>query len=363
MITGDGFTDAEMPQFDEWAVKLREGLQKVEPFQSLARYINWHVARVASTDSGIDQCPDPRDPSHKRTFFGVEGGWNNSDCPGYMGLHHVPRLMWVAEQGCGWEHLEVALVIANCSTWGGHSWPAAKTAIVPGLPWALVGLAAHEVGHTISRLAEEYISCVEDEPRHGEHNLARLPEVSASVKRRLEIVSGRLLRWAPADTVWWKLLATRPGEVRSDDTFKWVHVLGDPVQPGKSVKPSMPAACPDDAIGAFWGCQNGVDRNELVNLVAAMCTLSATDVEAVIATMQATTGFQPNRPSIEPADSCDQSWDPRGAFFFRPSPTCCMRSPLPPRFCRVCEHLTRNAILERCGLAPCEPLPPPPACP
>jgi hypothetical protein len=133
MITGDGFTDAEMPQFDEWAVKLREGLQKVEPFQSLARYINWHVARVASTDSGIDQCPDPRDPSHKRTFFGVEGGWNNSDCPGYMGLHHVPRLMWVAEQGCGWEHLEVALVIANCSTWGGHSWPAAKTAIVPGL--------------------------------------------------------------------------------------------------------------------------------------------------------------------------------------------------------------------------------------
>ena len=336
---------------------LREGLHQIEPFGSLGTaHINWHVARVASTDSGIDHCPLPEDATDKRTFFGVEGGWNNGGCAGYLGLHHHDRLKWIAEKGCGWENVDLAIVIANCETWGGHSWPHAKTAIITTLPWAFVGLAAHEVGHTVAWLAEESITCIPDDPHYRDPNLTRLPSVGASVKRHLEETRGLRLAWSASDSVWWKGLA-KSSELHSNCTFACVHVLGDPVDPVDPEKPKLPAGRPDDVIGAFWGCQDVADVNFLINALRTMAGLPVANVETVIAVLQATTGFELPRPFAKPAEKCDHYWDPRGAYFFRPSPVCCMRKPLPARFCRVCQHLLRNAILEKCGVPPESPLP------
>jgi hypothetical protein len=355
VITGDGFQPGELGRFDQLADQLMTGLRAMEPFSSMASLINWHVVRVASTDSGIERCPTPQ-PSNptKRTFYRVEGCWDNSGYPGFFGTDHPERIHWAAEQVAPWEHVELVIVIANCSTWGGHAWPDWKLAIVSTHANLFVGLAAHECGHVISSLAEEYIACVKDEPQWLDPNKTRMPKVGRSLMRHVGAGAnaGVVLQGGPPirDTVWWKGLA-RAGELHPDGTFKAVHVRGDAVSPTDGMSPAVP---PLQAgfIGAYWGCQDIAGPEVLLSLISRLSRVPAERLQVVIDILRALMGLN------IPADpnECNAFWDQRGGYYFRAAATCRMRYPS-YTFCRVCQHLISNSIRNASGVALVEPLP------
>jgi len=355
VITGDGFTEAEMGTFDNLAQRLMSGLQAMAPFASLAPLINWHIVRVASTDSGIDHCPRPDSPA-KRTFYGVEGCWSNTDCPGYVGTTRAGLIEWAVENVVPWEDCDLVIIIANCAVYGGHAWPSFKTAIVTTDAFSFVNLAAHESAHVISRLAEEYIACTKDDPKWPDPNKARVTEVAKSVARHVRESEGRPLpdpaEEALEDTIWWKGL-TADQERNADGTFRAVHVLGDPLDPADlgQICPLVPAG-QEDFIGAYWGCQDVADRTSVLKLIRRMFKVPGPTAEAIIDTLPAMTSFK----APKDADPCNPWWDPRGAYYFRAQATCRMRN-VHFEFCHVCQHLLTNSVREVAGLAPILPIP------
>ena len=355
VITGDGFTDTEIGAFDDLAQRLMAGLQAMAPFDSLAGLINWHIVRVASTDSGIDHCPTPDVPA-KRTFYQVEGCWNNTNCSGFVGTNEAWRIEWAVENVVPWEDCDLVIIIANCAVYGGHAWPAFKTAIVTTENARFVTLASHESAHVISLLAEEYLACTKDDPHWPDPNKARVTDVARSVVRHVRESAGlpdpdpggALLE----DAIWWKGLPTAQ-ERNPDGTFMAVHVLGDPIDPNDPgrICPLVPAE-QVGFIGAYWGCQDVASRQLINALVSRMSRTSDLQAEVIIDMLQALTSFIPPRDE----DECNPWWDPRGAYYFRAQATCRMRH-VHFDFCRVCQHLLTNSIREVSGLAPILPIP------
>jgi hypothetical protein len=353
VITGDGFSAQELPVFDALADQLMNGMAGMEPFLTMSALINWHIVRVASTDSGINCCPNPV-PSvpPKRTFFGVEGCWDNTGVPGFLGTRHPERIQWAAEQVAPWEDIELVIVIANCGVWGGHAWPGWKTAIVTTSSYLYFELASHECGHVISELAEEYIVCVKDNLAWPDPNKARLPQVARSVLRHVG-GPGKGGPWAH-DTIWWRDLATWPGE-RTAGAFNAVLTVVDPIVSTDGISPD-PKPGQQGFIGAFWGCQDAIALAQLQHFIKVAPQTGQIDVEPLKALLESVLGVGSSPADGDPG-FCDPFWDPRSAFYFRPSASCRMRHPRYP-FCRVCRHLIGNSILEAAGSPPIPPLPP-----
>ena len=359
VITGDGFQAGELPQFDQLASRLMSGLQSMAPFNAMASLINWHIVRVTSIDSGIDRCPDPQayEPP-KRTFYQVEGCWDGTDCPGFLGTNEPSRIEWAAEHVAPWEDIDLVIVIANCRVWGGHAWPDWKTAIVSIHSGLFVELAAHECGHVISRLAEEYIACVEEKPCWPDPNLTRMPAVGKSIVSHLQAegvsfgpVPGT---WIVQDTVWWKKLA-HPEELYPNGSFVAMHLYGDPVDPNDHKRPAVSPG-QEYFVGAFWGCQNVRSPAELMRLISRLSSMPVKGVQSIITVLRALLGLTaPGLSSTNP-NSCNFYWDPRGASYFRSSAVCRMRYPS-YGFCRVCQHLISNSIREASGVALVGPMP------
>jgi len=355
VITGDGFVEAEMAAFDSLAQRLMSEFQSMPPFDNLSGMINWHIVRVASTSSGINHCPSPDEPA-RRTFYGVEGCWNNTDCPGFVGTTRAGRIEWAVENVVPWEDCDLVIIIANCAVYGGHAWPSFKTAIVTTHDFFFVKLAAHEAAHVISRLAEEYITCTQDDPHWPDPNKARVTDVARSVVRHVresaQLPDPDPNGSVPGDIIWWRGLATAQ-ERNADGTFKAVHVLGDDIDPAdpEQICPLVPAG-QAGFIGAYWGCQDVASRQSILTLISRMSKISKPRAEALIDTLQALTSFKPPKDT----DECDPYWDPRSAYYFRAQATCRMRH-VYFDFCRVCQHLLTNSIREKAGLPPILPVP------
>jgi hypothetical protein len=347
VITGDGFRANQLGQFDQLASRLMNGLQGMEPFSAVGNLLNWHVVRVASTDSGIDRCPNP-DPTGppKQTFYQVEGCWDGSGFPGFFGTNHPERVRWAAEQVAPWEDVELVIVIANCDFWGGHGWPDWKLAIVPAHA-AIVELASHECGHALARLADEYITCTYEDVTRPDPNKAHLGEVGRSVARRLGVQHP-----APGprrDTIWWRGM-THVGDLNVDGTFRAVHVFGDPVDPGDSMLPWVPVG-QGGRVGAYWGCQDITSPAAIRSLIG----LAPEGVKGANAVVQLQHALA-DLAAVGDPDYCSYYWDARGALFFRASASCRMRYPSYD-FCRVCQHLIANSIRDAAGIALVPPLP------
>jgi len=359
VIMGDGFQERELKKFDRLAGSVVNGLQKMEPFKSVRHLINWHVVRVASKDSGVDNCPN-RLP--KATFFETEGCWDDTDARAFLGVDEsgLNLIAWAAEKVAPWESINLVILIANCKYYGGHAWPGAKLAIVSASSesseW-FVPMVAHEAAHVISHLAEEYTGCGEEDPDRPDPNKASLPAVAASVRRRLMERSPDLRDSggcpAPAlqDSVWWKDLA-RPRERNKDGTFSAVHLLGDP---RKSIyRPRLEPASREKKLGVFWGCQ---DTQPIEGLVRAYCQLLELPDNAA-PTSRDQLWRQLGLPTGGRLTDWEVGWwDPTSGPYFRPMAVCRMRQ-VTFEFCRVCQHLLKNSIKDICGERLDPPFPP-----
>jgi len=322
----------------------------MQPFKSVKHLINWHVVRVASKDSGVDNCPTKRP---KATFFQMEGCWDNTDSRAFLGVDAfgLNLVAWAAEKVAPWEYINLVILIANCKYYGGHAWPGAKLVLVSASSefsdW-FVPLVAHEAAHVISHLADEYTGCGEEDPDRPDPNKAGLPEVAASVRRRLVerapglCDSGVRSVTALHDSVWWKDLA-QENERNKDGTFPAVHLLGDA---RKSIyRPRLEPASRETKLGVFWGCQ---DTDTIDSLFLRYCQLLDLP-ENPAPPLRDRLWTQLGLPTGGGLKDWEAGWwDPESGSYFRPMAVCRMRQ-VTFEFCRVCQHLLKNSIKDICG--------------
>ncbi len=303
VVLGDGFPVPELSTFDEYAELIAVRLLNVKPFDAVAERINVWKVSTPSADSGVTFPGTP-----KNTHYGVEGNFRGVDFPGYFGTPHPDRIIAAAALAAPEAAPGVRIVIVNYEADGGRGSHADRTVFVPlfkvdekGLPVPaaqrkrdFVQFTAHECGHAIADLAEEYISC--NEHTVGEqHKNQQTPEETAL-----------------NPTVKWRALA-RPDELDSQGRFKAVHEVGDRMTRGID-EPRAPIVAPafTGMLGLYWGCMD-IDPN----LTAA----------------------HPPRPG-----GCSEV-DKRGAPFHRPMARCRMRYQ-EHEFCRVCANELKTIIIQ-----------------
>lgn len=353
VITGDGFHLDDAKKFEKLVTRLIKGLSKMQPFKSVRHLINWHVVDVWSRDSGVSHCPNDKP---RTTFYQTEGCWDGTSVRPFLGTgdEGLRRLWWAAEKAVPKGGPDLIILIANCQWYGGHGYPAGKIVFVPSCasdPRLFVPVVAHECGHAILSLAEEYISPGPEDPSRPDHNKAHLADVIASAHRRLlerlglkpGTTSGGS---SPAeDPIWWKALALKK-ELRPDHTFLAVHLPGDGRTSRLQPRPRMTHKKYRDYLGAFWGCQDTSDGGELVQSYSGL----------IGSQFAKTPAFDEVRQTLSREVGEDEAtwWDPAAAGFFRSMAVCRMRQ-VTYEFCRVCQHLLRNAIKDVCH----EPLEPP----
>ena len=282
VILGDGFGESELGMFDSRAQAISNGLLSTPPFSALAAWINVHVVRTVSVDSGVDDCPIPG--QLRSTYYNVKGDFHATGYPGFFGTPTPERAWHAAEMITPLENVDLLLMLANVNYEGGSAFPGQEMAFVS--QWSTdaqtARIAAHECCHVIAGTCEEYISCNPNDP------LVTYPNQATEAQ-------------GSANTVWWSSLAT--AAEWSASGFNAVHRLGDLFD--GSGNPVMPTGL-QGMLGLYWGCQ---------------------DID----------------PALSGGPGCDPYRDPRGAGFYRPTGRCRMRRSGDP-FCRVCSQLMTDII-------------------
>jgi hypothetical protein len=303
VVLGEGFQAGELGVFDEYADLVAVRLLNVTPFPSVEDRINVWKVTTPSVDSGVSFAGKP-----KNTHYGVAGNWQNAGYPGYFGTPFQDRVIAASALAVPQGAPIVRIVIVNYDADGGRGSHDDLTIFIPlfkvdenGAPVKasqrkrdFVEILAHECGHAIANLAEEYISC--NEHTVGElHPNQQTPEETAV-----------------SPIVKWKGLA-RASELNAAGQFKAVHQVGDRMKHSSDEPPApIVASRFTGMLGLYWGCMD-IDPN----LKASGST---------------------------PAGECDEL-DRRGAPFHRPMARCRMRFQS-HQFCRVCADTLKRIIVE-----------------
>ena len=148
VITGDGFTAAEMPAFQTVVDDFVAYMQTVSPFSAAATWadVNIHRLDVESDESGAD---NPNcDGTTVDTYFDAEfcvGGLDRTLV--------VNELIVMVEANAHVPEWDALLVFVNDTTYGG----AARSGVAAAsLDPASHEIAMHEMGHAAFELADEY---------------------------------------------------------------------------------------------------------------------------------------------------------------------------------------------------------------
>lgn len=144
VILGDGYREEELPKFKNDVHKISEDLMKEEPFKSYANFFNIWSVSVSSNESGAANDPSQLIDNYFGSTFNVSG----------IQRLLVPMRSWRISQVLA-EHFPVydqVIMLVNDSRYGGSGgWIATSST------HSSAGeIAIHEIGHSFSRLSDEY---------------------------------------------------------------------------------------------------------------------------------------------------------------------------------------------------------------
>jgi hypothetical protein len=147
VILGDGYQAFEQPKFNQDVNTFLTALFNKEPYKTFAAYYNVHTVFRASNESGADQ-PDVTPPIFVDTAY---------DCTYNVG--GTDRCLYIGDTALGLADAALApanegriLVLVNSSRYGG----CASTFAVSYNGLSMTEVQAHELGHSLGQLADEY---------------------------------------------------------------------------------------------------------------------------------------------------------------------------------------------------------------
>lgn len=154
VILGDGFTQDELPKFDQEAQKIMNFFLGYTPYNAYKNYFNFFSIRVPSNQSGATNpgtAPDryPNQPIEtKDTYFGSSFGTAN--------IHRLVAIRnyqaFTNVMATNFPSYDLAIMIVNSPWYGGSGGnPATFTLDAQA---SLIGM--HEIGHLFTSLTDEY---------------------------------------------------------------------------------------------------------------------------------------------------------------------------------------------------------------
>ncbi|NHC44261.1 M64 family metallopeptidase [Motilibacter aurantiacus] len=151
VVMGDGYTEAELPEFRADVEKHLNVLWSIEPFRSYRNYVNVYLVEVPSADSGVDCDPDLTSPRRDTALgMGFWGGCNPSSVQRLLTVNNTLARQYATLATPDYDQI---LAIANSDTYGGAG-GAYATASGGNALSALI--TPHELGHSLGGLQDEY---------------------------------------------------------------------------------------------------------------------------------------------------------------------------------------------------------------
>ncbi|GGU95007.1 peptidase [Actinomadura cremea] len=154
VILGDGYTEADMPEFRAHVAEHLNDLWTIEPFKSYRSYFNVYTVETPSPDSGVSCDPGPSSPRRDTPLS--MAFWSGCKEDG------IQRLL-VMNEGAAETYANLVpgtsegnrqiLALADSDTYGGAG-GAYATASGGNAMSALI--APHELGHSLGGLQDEY---------------------------------------------------------------------------------------------------------------------------------------------------------------------------------------------------------------
>jgi hypothetical protein len=148
VVLGDGYTAAELAQYDADVETLVRGLFAQEPFSEYQRYFNVHRIDVTSIDSGADH-PERSPPVFKNTALD-----STYSCAGIQRLicADLSKVNAVLAASVAPTMRDIVLVVVNDPEYGGSGGAIGVVSVHS----EVVELVLHELGHSFGLLADEY---------------------------------------------------------------------------------------------------------------------------------------------------------------------------------------------------------------
>lgn len=200
LLLPDGYTEAELPQFHEFAAKVASGLSQIPGYSDHWDDINVYYQDVRSKDSGI---ADPKQPEDTKTtaFETTFGDGATSPRRCILPSNRVSAAAVASMLAIGRSvSADQIVIIANTHEYGGCAIPGDRVAVMSATEHA-IRIMAHEIGHSLFKLADEYTdsppACDASRWKKGTPNVGS--DLDALPWRDL-IPAGASLPTSPGDT-------------------------------------------------------------------------------------------------------------------------------------------------------------------
>ncbi|MFF5262495.1 M64 family metallopeptidase [Actinomadura viridis] len=154
VILGDGYTEAELPEFRAHVDKQLNDLWTIEPFKSYRSYVNVYAVEIASAESGVGCDPDLSSP-RPETPLGMAfwGGCRESGPQRLLTMNSSAARTYADLVTGTTSGNRQILALANSDTYGGAGGTYATASGGNALS-ALI--TPHELGHSLGGLDDEY---------------------------------------------------------------------------------------------------------------------------------------------------------------------------------------------------------------
>ncbi|MFJ9949656.1 M64 family metallopeptidase [Kitasatospora sp. NPDC091207] len=157
VVIGDGYTASEQAKFQKDAAAKWKDISAVEPYATYRKLFNVWAVNAVSAQSGVSG--DPKQSTVRKTALGSHFWCNSIERLLCVDIKAVDSYAAKAPQA------DLVIVVANTAKYGGAGYGSTQSpvgydgiATVAGGNGASGQIAVHETGHSLGKLADEYVA-------------------------------------------------------------------------------------------------------------------------------------------------------------------------------------------------------------
>ncbi|MFD8755764.1 M64 family metallopeptidase [Kitasatospora sp. NPDC059577] len=183
VMIGDGYTASEQDKFRKDAAAKWKDISAVEPYATYRKLFNVWAVGAVSAQSGVSG--DPKQDTVRKTALGSHFWCNSIERLLCVDIKAVDTYAAKAPQA------DLVIVVANTAKYGGAGYGSTQSplgyegiATVAGGNGASGQIAVHETGHSLGKLADEYVAEGQEPYRGAEPPQPNISTLSADRMRK-----------------------------------------------------------------------------------------------------------------------------------------------------------------------------------